>query len=389
MKIKAFHFYSFLTLACIALAFWFLPDVPAVAATGDIFGGSGLLLAGVLDPFLKRTMATAVERIPVPGKFLRNRFFGRIYLFATPFVDIDMVMPKRGMAPFVHPLHPGMATAAQGFTMKTYTPPTLKPNKLITPEHLAVRRPGASIYDEAPETQFALAEMIGERTAEINDEIAFRCEWMAAKALFTGSIPVVGKGYDHVIGFDLPNAHNITLVGGACWDQATATPWDDLVNACRANRDDGQVVSDTVVFGSGAWGLFREYLRSKDLLNQLDLKLGFIAPVQVDKYTTYLGSIRDSDMTVDLFTYSAQYLDDDGTMKPYVPTDEVFIGSTQATGNQELYGGIQSFSSSTRKTQLFLDYEAKKNPESIELLPQSKPLITLLEPKAGTRIKVK
>jgi hypothetical protein len=342
-----------------------------------------------LDAFLKRSMHTAVERIPVPGKFLRDRFFGRITTFGTPHVDIDSVMPKRGMAPYVHPSLPGKATAAQGFTMKTYTPPTLKPNKLITPDHLANRLPGATIYDEGPDIQMALAALIGERVAEANDEIAYRVEQQASKALFTGAIPVVGEGYNHTIDFNLAATHNLTLVGGAAWDQGTATPWDDLGEACSNNANDGQVVSDTAVFGSGAWKLFREYLRAKGLLNMLDLKLGMVSPIQIDKYTTYLGSIRDAGMTLDMFSYSAQYLDDDGTMKAYVPADEVFVGSTMATGNQELYGAIRSLTAPSFKGQAYFDSNFKKNPESIEILPQSAPLIALLEPNAGTRIKVK
>ncbi|MGE5490079.1 MAG: major capsid protein, partial [Actinomycetota bacterium] len=328
----------------------------------------------------------------MPTKFLRNRFFGREFTFATPHVDIDLVMPKRGMAPFVHPSLPGKATASQGFTMKTYVPPTLKPNKIITPEHLGTRLPGATIYDESPDVQLALASLIGERIAEINDEIAFRCEWMAAQALFTGSIPVVGEGYNQTIDFGLLNTHNITLLNAAKWDQNTSTPWTDLQSACRLNRDDGQVVSDTAVFGSNAWALFRDWLSTeanKKYLDMVNMQLGMVSPTPVDKYTTYCGTIRDADMVLDLFTYSAQYLDGADNMQPYVPADEVFIGSTQATGNQELYGGIQSLYVPSGKTKLFIDSQAKKNPESIEILPQSKPLITLLEPKAGTRIKVK
>ncbi|WP_028318369.1 major capsid protein [Desulfobulbus elongatus] len=341
-----------------------------------------------LDDFLKRSMHTAIERIPVPTKFLRQRFFGRTFTFGTRHIDIDLVMPKRGMAPFVHPMHPGKPTASQGFTMKTYIPPTLKPTKLITPEDLDSRRPGATIYDEGDEQPVALSQLLGEKIAENNDEVAFRCEWMAAKALFSGQIPVVGPGYDHIISFDLPAGHNIVLAAGAKWDQATATPWDDLVAACRANRDDGQVVSDTVVFGSNAWKLFRQYLLAEEMMNQLDLKLGMIAPMPVDKYTTYLGSIRDADMSVDLFAYSAQYEDDDNAMKPFVPADEVFVGSSQATGNQELYGAILNLHAQSRRGQVFHDYEVKRNPSSIEILSQSAPLVALLEPKAGTRIKV-
>lgn len=388
-KLNAFTVFGFLFAACLALAAWVVPDAMASAPEGGTLAGGGLLCAGTLDAFLKRSMGTAIERIPVPTKFLRQRFFGRIFTFGTPSIDIDMVMPKRGMAPFVHPLHPGKPTAGQGYTMKNYTPPTIKPTKLITPGDLSARQPGATIYEEGADQPMLLAQLLGEKLAENNDEIAFRCEWMAAKALFTGQIPVVGPGYNHVIGFDLPNTHNITLANAAKWDQATATPWDDLISACVLNRNDGQVVSDTVVFGSDAWKLFREYLRAKGLLDQLDLKLGMVSPVQVDAYTTYLGSVRDADMSVDMFSYSAQYLDDDGVMKPYVPADEVFIGSTRATGNQELYGAIQNLNAPSFRGQVFHDFEVKKNPSAIELLSQSAPLIALLEPKAGTRIKVK
>lgn len=345
-----------------------------------------------LDAFLKRSMHTAITRIASPTRFLLDRFFGRETTFATPFVDIDMVMPKRGMAPFVHPSLAGKVTAGQGFVMKTYTPPTQKPNKLITPELLATRRPGATIYDAGPDVQIAIAELIGEKTAEIQDELAFRREWMAAQALFSGGIPVVGEGYNHTIGYDLPGNHNVTLLNDARWGQSGMSPWEDLRTACRNNRDDGLVVSDTAVFGSDAWGLFLTWLQREENKIYMDMvraNFGQIQPTAVDKYTTYLGSIRDADMSLDLFTYSAQYLSDAGVMTPYVPADEVFIGSTQATGNQVLYGGIQSLAAGTFKTTLFMDFEQKKNPESIELLPQSKPLVTLLEPKAGTKIKVK
>lgn len=346
-----------------------------------------------LDAFLKRSMQTAIQRVPVPTNFLRNRFFGRSFTFGTKHIDIDMVLPKRGMAPFVHPLLPGKATEKQGFTMKTYTPPTQKPTKLITPEDLQNRLPGSTIYDAGEDIQTALSRLIGEKVAENNSEFAFRREWMAAKALFTGTIPVVGNGYDHTISFDLDNTHNLTLSGADKWDApTTANPWSDLRAACRTNRDDGQVVSDTVVFGSNAWDLFRTWLMASSAneawLKAISTNLGMINPTQIDDYTSYLGTIRDADMAVDLFCYSARYLDDAGVMQPYVPTDEVFIGSTKATGNQELFGAIQSLTAPSFRGEVYHDFDIKKNPESIEIISQSAPLIALLEPKAGTRIKV-
>lgn len=345
-----------------------------------------------LDAFLKRSMHTATTRVPVPTKFLRERFFGRIFTFGTRHIDIDMVMPKRGMAPFVHPSLPGKPTAGQGFTMKTYVPPVVKPTKVITPEHLQARQPGMTIYEAGTEQPALLAQLIGERVAENNDELAFRNEWMAAKALFAGGIPIVGEGYNHTISYDLPADHNITLLNDARWGLQGMDPWLDLRNACKKNRDDGQVVSDSVILGSNAWAEFLAWLQRAEnskLMDMIRADFGMIQPTKIDEYTTHLGTIRDADMSVDLFSYSAQYLDDDGAMKPYVPADEVFIGSTRATGNQELYGAIPSMFAPSFRGQAYQDFEIKKNPESITILTQSAPLVALLEPKAGTRIKVK
>lgn len=341
-----------------------------------------------LDAFLKRTMHTAIERVPVPSLFLLERFFGRSFTFATSFVDIDLVMPKRGMAPFVHPLLPGKITAGQGHVMKTYTPPTQKPAKMITPQDLMARAPGKTIYDLAEDQPVLLAALIGEKIAESNAELANRREWMAAQALFSGQIEVVGDGYDDVISFGLPEGHNLELENDARWGQSACNPWQDLIDACTANKNDGEVVSDTVIMGSGAWKEFRDYCRAQEIFNQIDMKHGALNPAPQDKHVSYLGTIRDADMSVDLYGYSASYTDTNGDKQSYVPANSVFVGSTQATGNQVLYGAIQSLYAPSFRGEVFHDSEAKKDPDSIKIVSHSAPLVALLEPKAGTHIKV-
>jgi hypothetical protein len=274
--------------------------------------------------------------------------------------------------------------------MKTYTPPYIKPKRLITPNDIFKRKPGVNIYEENDDLNSVLLELLGDRLAANMDEISNRLEWMAAQATFFGKYQVTGDGYDHLIDFQLPATHNVALAGGAKWDQATATPLDDLQSASRNNRDDGAVVSDIAIFSSSAWNLFKGHANTlKFFTNLRDVTLGSINPVPQDKTVTYCGTYRDADTALDLFVYTGFFTADDGSATRYIPDDYVFVGSTQATGNQELYGAIQDLKAGTFRQKVFTKLIEEDDPSCIEVLSQSAPLLALLEPKAGTVIKVK
>ena len=117
----------------------------------------------LLNPYLRRTMGAAVVRLPIQSSFLRDTLFSRSFVFGTPDIDIDLVMPRRGIAPFVHPSLPGKTMGNTGFTMKSYTPPYVKPKRIITAADIFKRAPGIDIYQESDALNGVLAELLGER----------------------------------------------------------------------------------------------------------------------------------------------------------------------------------------------------------------------------------
>jgi len=360
-------------------------------------------MPGLLNPYLRRTMGAAVVRMPIQSSFLRNTLFSRSFVFGTPEIDIDMVMPKRGIAPFVHPTLPGKTIQNAGFTMKSYTPPYVKPKRIITAADIFKRVPGINIYQESDQLNGVLAELLGDRWAANMDEFANRLEWMAAQATFFGKYQVTGDGYDHLIDFQLPDSHNITLAGADLWSAVdgngknTGKPLRDLSAGATQNRDDGAVVSNIAIFASDAWAAFKENSNTlKFFTNLSNITLGSINPVMLDKAVTYCGTYRDADTNLDLYVYSGFYTGEDGSTQRYVPNGHVFIGSTEATGNQELYGAIQDLAAQSQqqpgaerqKIHCKLMDKTDEDPSSIEILCQGAPLLALLEPKAGTVLKV-
>lgn len=400
MNKKTFFGYFVLTLCCIFAASFLVPDSAVHAAKSlPLSGGEFPVAMGLLNPFTLRSLHTAVERIPIPSHFLRQRFFGRDFQFQTAEIDIDMVMPRRGMAPFCHPTLPGKPITNTGFTMKSYTPPYIKPLRLITANDVLKRKPGMNIYEPSDDLNQVVSYLLGERIGASMDEIAYRLEWMAAQALFLGQYRIQGEGYDHVISFDLPDDHNLTgdraLSGADKWDakdedgKHTGKPLDTIADACTKNSDDGQVVSDTVIFASDAYRAFKENDNTlKFFTNLRDINLGMIAPMPLEKNITYIGTYRDADTNVDMFVDSAKYTDPNGALQPFVPAGHVFIGSSQATGNQELYAAIQDLKAGTFAQKCFCKAWEVEDPSAVHVLCQSAPLLALLEPKAGTVVKV-
>jgi hypothetical protein len=109
----------------------------------------------------------------------------------------------------------------------------------------------------------------------------------------------------------------------------------------------------------------------------------------LEKNITYIGTYRDADTNVDMFVDSAKYADDAiGALQPFVPAGHIFIGSTQATGNQELYAAIQDLKAGTFAQKVFCKAWEEENPSAVNVLCQSAPLLALLEPRAGTVVKV-
>src|SRR5512146_857506 len=99
-----------------------------------------------IDLFDTRTMSEAVQIMKQPRTFLRDTFFTNHRTFVTEFVDIDVIVGKRRMAPFVSPKLAGKVMERAGYKTDTYTPPLVNPKFPTTAELLQKRAAGEPLY---------------------------------------------------------------------------------------------------------------------------------------------------------------------------------------------------------------------------------------------------
>ena len=189
--------------------------------------------------YTPRTLGKLITRMPPVHTFFRDTLFKNRRTFPTKSVDVDFKKGSRALAPFVHPKVGGKVVPNSGYQTKTYTPVLLAPDKITTVDDLLNRSAGENPYSGRTPAERAV-EKLADDLRELNEMIVRREEWMAATAIFTGQIPIIGEGLNEVIDFDFTNKETIVSAEKK-WNADTSDPLGDLERWREAVQKEGFV----------------------------------------------------------------------------------------------------------------------------------------------------
>ena len=178
------------------------------------------------DIYTPRTLGKLVRRLPPVRTFFLDTFFREKKTFHTKHVEVDFKKGGRALAPFVHPKIGGKTIPNAGYQTVSYTPALVAPNKITTVDDLLERSAGENPYSGKKPADRAV-EKLAEDLRELKEMIVRREEWMAATAIFTGKIPIIGEGLNEEIDFEFTNEEKI-VTDGLKWSADTADPLADL-----------------------------------------------------------------------------------------------------------------------------------------------------------------
>jgi hypothetical protein len=373
--------YGLLSLVCVAAAF--LCGGPVFAES--IPNGDGtfpmLMAAGTLSAFETRTMLKALSQRKAPTQFLLSTFFKGFQQFDTEHVDIEIIAGDERLAPIVSPVVAGKVMDAQAREIRSFKPAYVKPKFPFKPSDLRITNPGETIYQQDLSPEQRAQQKVGAKLADLDDAITRREEAMAAEALNTGKIHVVGEGVDAYIDFQMPTANIVTLTGTDLWTDAGSDPVADFEEfAALCDK-----TPDVAVLGDSVWTALRKNDDFMALMDMRAVEMGRINPQQLPEQVTYLGQFRSNGVFVDLYTYGATYTDDEGVKQKFVPTDKLWMGSSRAE-NKKLYGAIEDFV--TAAVPRFPKTWVTEDPATLWVMVQSAPLIALLDSASFVSAKV-
>ena len=200
---------------------------------------------------------------------------------------------------------------------------------ITTAEDILKRSAGETIYGGVSPQQRA-AEQMGMDLAELESMITRR-ESGCAQLLFTGSVDVVGDGYDETIQYWSANPAEqpyVALGAGDRWNEGTGNPLLDFRAQRRLAIQNSGVNPIDAILGTDALEAMLGNANFKSQLDSRRIDMGMIDPQNLPNGVTYWGYLKDSGL--DIWSYDEWYLDDNGVEQPMVPTKNVLIGSPNA-----------------------------------------------------------
>lgn len=330
-------------------------------------------MANLIDLYTPRTLAEVVRTTPPTSTFLRDRFFKNVKTFDTERVDIDIVKGDRKMAAFVHPLVGGEIVRDAGYQTESYKPPLINPAMITTADQLLARMPGEDLYNPKSPAERA-AEKLVEEYRKLDDMTTRREEWMAAKVLTTGTIPVKGKGVDEVIDFGFTNKETLSTKK---WGATGADPIANLREWKEKVSQNGFANCDMVIMGKAAANAFMNDAGVQKMMDMRRFEIGSIAPKELENGVLYYGHLNLPG--VDIYGYNEVYLDEtDGQTKPLIPDNMALMLPSNAN-YMRAYGVCPYLDESGRwamaQTPRFLRAYAEHRPDRHFLELQAHPLL--------------
>jgi len=356
-----------------------------------------------LSAFTPRTATAAVENVGIAEDLvLVNTLFRKRNTHATKTIDIPELIDTAKLAPAVHADAPAVPVDWLTGALKTFTPPCLKPMKVLDENKASVINPGIGRYTGPytdPNAQ--IMEKVVREWRDLRDRIERTNEVWAATMLSTGSLTItLADGSSTALTLSVGYTGNGVLVGDsytiqpalsgtAKWDQAGSDPLDDLRRLARQIRQYSNYGGRlTVLLGWQAAKAFlgndivREYLDTRriDVGNMtLAERMNVIAQlgdVTVKEYTpAYETQASTSSTKVIASPFAANRI-------VMAPADDTEIMSIEFGAIYERPNGNLNEMPQFLETEFFAVTEQKTNPPVVNLILQSKPFPLVKKPSA-------
>lgn len=328
----------------------------------------------LFDP---RTMLAVIERNPQVKTFLKDTFFRRVETFVTEEVEVDFVKGGRELAPFVHDKIAQAGTENHGYVTKQFKPALVAPDRTTTAGDILKRVPGELLYNPMSPEERAAIKMARD-FIQLDEMITRREEWMCAQTLFTGKIPVIGKGVNYTIDFNFTNKD--VKSGTDLWSDAKSKPIDQLEEMANTVQKTGYLNPDIAILGQKAASEFVNNPSVQKLLDVEHMNLATIAPKMLPNGATYIGTIPKLNLSI--YQYNEWYLDNwtdpkNPTVNPLVPEDYCGVFSSQMDGFMAY--AVNTIIDEVSKD--FISVEGSRCPDSwIQKKPAAKKLQLMSKP---------
>ena len=276
------------------------------------------------DIYSTAAQLKAIELMPREYSFLYDTFVEDQGAVEDDKAIYDFRKGSRRMAPFVHNGTGGVLMERDGFDTREIGFSTIAPERVIDMAMINRRAFGENVLGAMTPEQRA-RKLLAKDLVEMRQAIQRRREWMTREVLLTGKLSVFrytneGRELHTTLVADYSFTNNYTTVNA--WNGANADIYGDM-NELFDMVYDGLGYCDVIVMAPDAAAAM---IANSSYIKQFDGKnidMGELNQRYRGQGVRFLGWNADG---AEMYAYSARYLDDDGTMKPILPSGTVIAG---------------------------------------------------------------
>lgn len=326
------------------------------------------------NPYTRQSMDEATRLFRTPNTLLSNLFFGRLRVENATSVLFDLVKGGRTTGAYVGNNDAAIPIDRQAFNTKTLTPPLLALSRTITGADLESRTPGRNPFEGGDGAN----ELIAQDYEDLLNIILRAEELQASQAVVSGQITLTdinGSTLGEVIDFGATSDMRPTaLTTNYLWGTgSTSDPLGDLRRLAQLVQTHGDVMADTVIMRTSLYNLFAA---DTHVQTQLDMLRGpdrdRLAVEARGLGATWRGMVDG----LDIYTYDGAYkAPGSDTLSYYIPSTKVIVGSTAGEGTRYYAQVFSSEAGGMVTTDRYLDSWGERNPDSILVRAQARPLL--------------
>ena len=278
-----------------------------------------------IDIYSTRAQLAALEQMPREYSFLYDTFCADMGAVEDDKAIYDFKKGSRMMAPFVVPGAGGVLLPRDGFETKEIGFATIAPERVIDYQAITGRSFGEQVLGAMTPAERE-KKMLAKDLTELKAAIQRRREWMARQVLLTGKLNIfryTNEGRDLKTTLIADYGFTNTFTPDNAWNQAGATINDDMQEMFDLVYDGLGYVDIIVMAPDAASAMLANsnYMKTFDMRN---VDMGEINTKYRGQGVRFLGFNADG---VEMYSFAGKFVDDDGTLKPILPSGTVVAGS--------------------------------------------------------------
>lgn len=335
------------------------------------------------DEFKWRAMTAAINQIKAPATLVKDLIFRESNPQPSEYIDADVIIGGRKIAPFVSPIQGGIVVEKMGREMRSIRAPRIRLKKPFSAgELLSTRTPGVGFYATgASDLEEYRRKKIAQELNDLKNRIANTTEWMCCQAL-TGTLAYEGENISFEVDYRMPSTHRITLTGNNLWSDATnSDPLKNLDEWANLIINALGFGPDLMIVGTNVANAIRKHTNIRQLL---DTRRENVGELTWKASSNYIGNLDG----IDIYRYGTKYDDLNDSEQNFWNPNYVALVATRAKFTRE-YGLISDLKAgATVVGEYFSKSWEEEDPSNLWILAESRPLPVPWQPEAIVYAKV-